>query len=56
MKILDPILSRLSQSSTWRGAILLATSCGLVLSPAHQEAIVAFGLAAAGLINVLRKS
>jgi hypothetical protein len=55
MKILDPLLHQLSQNSTWRGIILLATSCGVALTPSHQEAIVAAGLALVGLINVLRK-
>jgi hypothetical protein len=55
MKILDTILHHLGQNSTWRGIILLATSCGVALTPSHQEAIVAAGLALVGLINVLRK-
>lgn len=55
MNILNTLLSRLSENSTWRGLLLIATSCGLALSPEHQEAIVAAGLALVGLINVLRK-
>jgi hypothetical protein len=52
---MDYILARLSENSTWRGLVLLVTSFGVVLSPEHQEAIVAAGLGVVGLINVIRK-
>ena len=55
MKILDIILTRLSENSTWRGAILLATALGLKLDPELQNQILAAGLGLVGLINVLRK-
>ena len=55
MKILDTILHHLGQNSTWRGIILLATSVGVTLEPELQNQIVALGLAAIGLINVIRK-
>ena len=55
MKILDLILTRLSENSTWRGAILLATALGLKLDPELQNQILAAGLGLVGLINVLRK-
>jgi hypothetical protein len=43
----------LSQPSAWRGAFYVATAIGLSVRPDLQEAIVAAGLAAAGLIGVL---
>ena len=55
MNILNTILSRLTENSTWRGAILVATALGLKLDPEHQEAIIAAGLSLVGLINILRK-
>jgi hypothetical protein len=56
MKILNTILQQLSQSSTWRGLILLATAFGIQLDPEIQNAILAAGLSLIGLINVVRKS
>jgi hypothetical protein len=55
MKILNIILERLSENSTWRGLILVATALGIKLDPELQETILAAGLALVGLINVLRK-
>lgn len=55
MKLIEIALTRLSENSTWRGLILLATSLGVTLDPALQNQIVALGLAAVGLINVIRK-
>ena len=50
------LLDRLSENSTWRGFILLATALGVQLDSEKSTAIVSLGLAAVGLINVLRKS
>jgi len=55
MVILFKILDRLSENSTWRGLILLATAAGVNLEPDLQNQIVAAGLGLVGLINVLRK-
>jgi hypothetical protein len=55
MKIVDIILTRLSENSTWRGIILVATALGVKLEPALADAILAAGLGLVGLINVLRK-
>jgi len=55
MNILNTLLSRLTENSTWRGIILVATALGLKLDPQHQEAIIAAGLSLVGLINILRK-
>lgn len=55
MKILNVVLDKLSENSTWRGLILVATALGVKLDPSLQESILAAGLAAVGLINVIRK-
>lgn len=49
------VLDRLREPSTWRGAVLLATACGVKLSPEISDAIVAAGLGLAGLIGLLAK-
>lgn len=41
-------LERLKEPSTWRAAIWLATSFGVVLAPEQREAIIAFGMCLAG--------
>jgi hypothetical protein len=55
MFILLKIIDSLSQNSTWRGLILLATAAGVNLEPELQTQIVAAGLGLVGLINILRK-
>ena len=49
------LLARLSENSTWRGIILVATAAGVKLEPELQNQIVALGLGAVGVINVIRK-
>jgi hypothetical protein len=55
MKIAELVLQRLSENSTWRGIILVATALGLKLEPALQEQILVAGLGLVGLINVIRR-
>lgn len=55
MNILNILLERLTENSTWRGIILLATAVGLRLEPELQAQIIAAGLALVGVINVIRK-
>jgi hypothetical protein len=55
MKIVNIVLQRLSENSTWRGLLLIATALGVKLEPDLQNAILAAGLGAIGLINVIRK-
>jgi hypothetical protein len=55
MKIVNLVLERLSENSTWRGLILVATALGVQLDPELQNAILAAGLGLIGLINVIRK-
>lgn len=55
MKILNIVVERLKENSTWRGLILVATALGLRLDPALQEQIIVTGLSLVGLINIVRK-
>jgi len=55
MKIVNIVLEKLSENSTWRGLLLIATALGVKLEPDLQNAILAAGLGAIGLINVVRK-
>ena len=55
MKIVNILLERLSENSTWRGLILVATALGVKLDPELQNQILAAGLGLVGVINVLRK-
>jgi len=55
MKIVNIVLDKLSENSTWRGIILVATAVGLKLDPELQNAILAAGLSLIGLINLVRK-
>lgn len=55
MKIVDYILDRLSESSTYRGAIFLLGGLGISLVPEQANAIVAASMAVVGAINVFRK-
>lgn len=52
--LINTILDRLTDNSTWRGLILLATAAGVRLEPELQNQIIASGLALVGLINVIR--
>ena len=45
------LLNRLSEPSTWRGLVWLATAAGLSLRPDQAEAIGIAGMALAGLLG-----
>ena len=47
------ILNRLTERSTWQGLVAIAAGVGVNLSPELGAAIIAFGVAAAGLVHVL---
>lgn len=49
------LLSRAAERSTWIGLISVATALGLLLSQSQQDAIVAAGVALAGMIAALTK-
>ena len=46
-------IARLKEPSTWRGLVWLLTFAGLSLKPEQSEAIIAAGIALAGLLGVL---
>jgi hypothetical protein len=51
--VIEFVLLRLCERSTWLGLISLATAAGLMLSESQQEAVIAAGSALAGLIAAL---
>lgn len=53
-KIFDTIIEYGSQNSTWRGLIGLATAAGIAISPELGAQIIATGMGAIGIINVVR--
>jgi len=55
MSLIQIVISRLSENSTWRGLILVATALGVKMEPELQNQIVAAGLSLVGLINIVRK-
>lgn len=50
---MDYIIARLQERSTWQGLVAIATAFGVTLEPSLTDALIAFGVAAAGLIHVL---
>jgi hypothetical protein len=55
-KVIEYLLNRLGESSTWRGIVLLLTALGVTLNPEQVASITGVGLGIVGLINVFRKS
>lgn len=47
------LIAHLSQPSTWRGIFLLLSAVGVYIRPDIAEAIIAFGMAASGLVGIL---
>lgn len=45
------ILDRAKEPSTWRGLILVLTALGIPIAPQLSDAIIATGLAVAGLVG-----
>lgn len=56
MNILNYLLDRLGENSTWRGITLFLTAAGIAITPEHANAITALGLGVVGVINIFRKS
>ena len=54
-KIIDYIVARLKERSTWLGLISLATALGLLLTPEQQEQIIAAGMAIAGFVGAFTR-
>ena len=51
--MLQFILERGKEASTWRGLVALVTAAGIAVSPELTEALVAAGLAIIGILGVL---
>lgn len=54
--MIDWILARLSENSTWRGIILLVTAAGVKIRPDLIDSIIAIGLSLVAIINIVRKA
>jgi len=55
MKVLDYLLNRAKEPSTYKGALALAAALGLKLDPEQATAIVSVVLAAIGVWEVFRR-
>lgn len=53
--IINFLMERLQEPSTWRGVIWLITALGFALDPDQRESIVTTGMAFVGLIGVFTK-
>ena len=53
--ILQYIVARAKERSTWLGLVSMATALGLMFSPDQKEAVISAGMAAAGLIAAFTK-
>ena len=49
------LIARLKEGSTWRGIVWLLTVAGISLKPDQVEAIIAAGMALAGLLGVFTR-
>jgi len=49
------LLERAKEPSSWRGIVLLATAAGVNIAPELVNAIVTFGIGLAGLLGVATK-
>lgn len=54
-KILDWLLQRARERSTWLGIISLLTALGITMTPAQTEAVVTAAMAVAGAILALSR-
>jgi hypothetical protein len=50
--LVDYVRNRLHEASTWRGLIYVITSLGVTLTDAQATAVIAAGMALAGMISV----
>lgn len=55
MKFFEWAMDRAKELSTWKGIALVLTSIGINVSPESWQAIVSFGIALAGLFDILTK-
>jgi hypothetical protein len=53
--MIDYLIDRLSEASTWRGILAFLTAAGVATSPEQAEAIIAGGLALIGIVGVFTR-
>jgi hypothetical protein len=53
IEMLQFILERGKEASTWRGLVALVTAVGVTISPELAEAVIALGLAVIGVLGVV---
>ncbi len=54
-KFFEWAMARAKEPSTWKGIALVLTSIGINVSPESWQAIVSFGIALAGLFDIVIK-
>ncbi len=54
--MMEKIVVRLTQNSTWRGLILLCAAIASAIQPEHSAAILTTALGLVGAINVARST
>lgn len=53
--MINYILDRLNETSTWRGIVGVLTGLGVKVRPDLAESIIAAGIALMGIVNIFRK-
>lgn len=53
--MLQYLIARLTEPSTWRGLFMFATAAGVSISPEQTTAIISLGMASAGAVGVFTK-
>lgn len=53
--MLNWLLARLKEQSTWKGLTLILSAVGIALSPEQMAAIVTAAVSVVGVIEVFRK-
>lgn len=49
---MQALMQRFKEPSTWRGVIMVTTGLGIQMDPETIEAVVTFGVGAAGLVGI----
>lgn len=53
--IVENLLERLKETSTWRGLVVIASLIGWTISPEDQEIIISAGVGLIAAIEVIRR-
>jgi hypothetical protein len=54
--MMEKIVTRLTQNSTWRGIILVVTAISAGLQPEHATTLLTTGVGLVGAINIVRSN